>query len=75
MLNELGLNEDISCRTTSLQYSDESNIKSIIMPTASETKVFFFDINQYLLENCCMGKCYYLLKHVRVFILVIYVTN
>uniref|UniRef100_A0A0R3RWV7 Sorting nexin-13 n=1 Tax=Elaeophora elaphi TaxID=1147741 RepID=A0A0R3RWV7_9BILA len=39
MLNELGLGEDISCQTTDSQYNNESNIKSPVIPTASEAKI------------------------------------
>ncbi|VDO39505.1 unnamed protein product [Onchocerca flexuosa] len=39
MLNEFGLNEDINCQIANSQYIDESNIKSVDLPTAFETKV------------------------------------
>ncbi|KAM3719645.1 Sorting nexin-13 [Dirofilaria immitis] len=39
MLNELGLSEDINCPAVNSQYNDKSNIKSIIIPTTSETKI------------------------------------
>ncbi|VDK64409.1 unnamed protein product [Onchocerca ochengi] len=39
MLNEFGLNEDIICQAANSQYNGESNIKSIITPTAFETKI------------------------------------
>ncbi|CAG9536268.1 unnamed protein product [Cercopithifilaria johnstoni] len=39
MLNELGLSEDISCLTADSQYNDESSIKLIVIPTASEAKI------------------------------------
>lgn len=40
MLNELGINEDIGCQATNLLYNDECNMKSTMIPSVSETKVF-----------------------------------
>uniref|UniRef100_A0A915Q5M2 Sorting nexin-13 n=1 Tax=Setaria digitata TaxID=48799 RepID=A0A915Q5M2_9BILA len=39
MLNELGLNEDITNKTSNLQCSDRSNIKLSVIPTSIETKI------------------------------------
>uniref|UniRef100_A0AAF5PVJ5 PXA domain-containing protein n=1 Tax=Wuchereria bancrofti TaxID=6293 RepID=A0AAF5PVJ5_WUCBA len=39
MLNELGLNENISSQTANSEYNTENNIKSIVIPTASKTKI------------------------------------
>ncbi|VDK75333.1 unnamed protein product [Litomosoides sigmodontis] len=39
MLNELGLSENSSCLTADSQYNDENNIKSIVIPAASESKI------------------------------------
>ncbi|MCP9261495.1 Sorting NeXin [Dirofilaria immitis] len=39
ILRTLGLSEDINCPAVNSQYNDKSNIKSIIIPTTSETKI------------------------------------
>ncbi|KAK6102843.1 PXA domain family protein [Brugia pahangi] len=39
MLNELGLNENISCQKGNSEYTAEDNIKSTVVPTASKTKI------------------------------------